>query len=163
MLAAAAGLPCSRVGDVDPARNARDAEVIVVARAVEYLSEPRPASGDGPPRRGSIAFDVVRSLKGRSVPTRLVLPGTLTDSDDYNPEPLPYQIVRPEGRRGWCFAETYRRAALFLLLLKSAEGEYTVEWDPLAPNNEQLHGLDDPWIERGAGAVEGAEEEVISR
>lgn len=147
ILVATVGLPCSRVGKVDPAQNAREAEVIVVARAVEYLSEPGPASGDDPPRRGSIAFDVVKSLKGRSVPTRIFLPGTLTDADDYNPEPIPYSIVRPEGLGGWCFAQTYRQGGLFLLLLESRDGEYTAEWDALAPNNEQLHGLDDPWIE----------------
>jgi hypothetical protein len=145
-LVAAAGLPCSRVGQVDPAQNAREAEAIVVARAVEYVSAPERPAQDGAPQ-GSIVFDVVKSLKGRSVPTQIVLPGTLTGEDDFNPEPMPYAIVRMQGRGGWCFARTYRQGGLFLLLLQSREGEYTVEWDALAPNNEQLHGLDDPWID----------------
>jgi hypothetical protein len=144
--ASEAAFPCSRVGDVDPAQNAREAEAIVVARAVEYLSTPNADEQDGA-ARGSIVFDVVKSLKGRGVPTRIVLPGTLKDEDDYNPDTFPYRFVRPQGRGGWCFARTYRQGALFLLMLKTRDGEYTVEWDALAPNNEQLHGLDDPWIE----------------
>ena len=93
-----------------------------------------------------IGFEVVETLKGRGVPRTIPVNGYLDSRDDFNDQPPPYKFVRPMGRSGSCFANRYKRGALFLLLLKIRDGEYAVDWDPLAPVNEQLHSTDDPWL-----------------
>jgi hypothetical protein len=55
--------------------------------------------------------------------------------------------VRPGGRRGSCFANSYRRDAQYLLFLKKPNrGDLTVNWAALAPVNEQLRSAEDPWL-----------------
>ena len=79
---------------------------------------------------------------------RLLFPGTLVDRDDFNPDSVPYTIVRPAGQRGDCDAKEYRLGAEYLFILRpSRRGGLTPHWRPLAPFNEQLRGADDPWIE----------------
>jgi hypothetical protein len=68
-----------------------------------------------------------------------------------NDQPVPYSFVRMGGRRGSCFANTYKQSAQFLLFLgkkpEATEGtEYTPDIDALAPVNEQLHSADDAWL-----------------
>lgn len=79
--------------------------------------------------------------------TSLIIPGTLSEGDDFNDHPPPYRFVRPGGRMGSCFANNYRVGAQFLLLLaKTKSGEYTPSWYALGPVNEQLHSESDPWL-----------------
>jgi hypothetical protein len=77
----------------------------------------------------------------------VVLPGYLMDSDDFNDQRPPYTFVRPGGRAGSCFANSYRSGGQFLLVLKETKGgELTVNWYALGPMNEQLHSDHDPWL-----------------
>jgi hypothetical protein len=77
----------------------------------------------------------------------LVLPGYLVQRDDFNDKPAPYTFVRPGGRAGSCFANSYRQTAQYLLFLKKTKsGELTVNWAALAPVNEQLHSSEDHWL-----------------
>jgi hypothetical protein len=135
----------------------KGADVIVRATAVEYAVPPsvnfvRPGV-ETRSRRGTIRFDTTETIRG-PVAKELILPGELVDHDDFNEKPAPYNIVRPDGRRGSCYASTYRKEAQYLLLLaKNQAGELTIEWFPLAPVNEQLHPVNeqlhsdtDPWL-----------------
>ncbi len=71
----------------------------------------------------------------------------LSDRDDFNDHVPPYRFVRPNGRHGSCYANTYRLGAQFLLILKKkASGEFTVNWSGLGPVNAQLHSSSDPWL-----------------
>jgi hypothetical protein len=89
---------------------------------------------------------VVEVLKGRTPSQELILEGYLSDRDDFNDRPVPYDFVRPEGRHGDCFASSYRGGAEHLLLLRIFKGEARARWGPLAPTNEQVTGADDPWV-----------------
>jgi hypothetical protein len=94
----------------------------------------------------TIRFKVLEVIRGGTQP-ELILPGYLTDTDDFNDQPPPYDFVRPGGRRGSCFANSYRLGSQFLLLLqKRQSGELTVNWYALGPVNEQLHSTNDPWL-----------------
>ena len=138
---------CSRVGDVEPALTVRNAEVIVVASAADYLRQPDSKTRRTGRAESVIRFEVLEIIKGPpDFPQAFTLNGYLSDRDDFNDHPAPYRFVRPEGRGGTCYANDYKQGALFLLLLKTRGDGYTVDWDPLAPVNEQLHSLKDPWI-----------------
>jgi hypothetical protein len=77
----------------------------------------------------------------------VILPGYLTNRDDFNDHPPPYNFVRPNGRSGSCFANSYRLRGQFLMLLKkTSSGTLTVDWYALGPVNEQLRSADDPWL-----------------
>ena len=123
------------------------ADAIVRAAAVEYAvppGDPRIRTTGEPDSR--IRFRVVESIRGGKV-QEVILSGYLSDEDDFNDQEPPYTFVRPGGRHGSCFANTYRRDAEFLLFLqKTPAGEWTVNWYPLAPANEQLHSEEDPWL-----------------
>jgi len=122
------------------------AKVIVRAKALEYAARPDPNMRTTGVPAAKIRFQVIETIRG-PVPSDLVLPGYLSDTDDFNDQPSPYNFVRPGGRQGSCFANTYRSGAQFLLfLVKTKTGEFTVDWYPLGPVNEQLHAGDDPWL-----------------
>lgn len=123
------------------------AEVIVRATAVRYAKAPRGNIRElHEPVGAEIEFRVEEVLKGEGVPEAINLNGYLTDEDDFNDRPVPYDFVRPRGRGGWCSAYEYKRGAEFLLFLKSVEGKLKISWYALAPTNEQLRSADDPWI-----------------
>jgi hypothetical protein len=88
---------------------------------------------------------VLEVIRGK-VPADLFLDGVLVGEDDFNDETSPYDSVRSEGRRGSCFASSYRTGGQFLLLLKKRGSDFTVDWYPLAPVNEQLRSVNDPWL-----------------
>jgi hypothetical protein len=128
------------------------AEVIVWARAEGLANTPA--------RQGALAgnvtrvrFSVLQILKGDRPSTEIEFKGILRDSDDRNDRPIPYDVIRPGGRIGTCFALTYRPGAEYLLLLGRGEhssyaepNELTPYWTPLGPTNEQLlDGARDPW------------------
>ena len=88
----------------------------------------------------------METVRGQRV-SDLVLPGYLVQEDDFNDQRAPYTFVRPGGRAGSCFANSYRADAQYLLFLrKTKTGALTVNWAALAPVNEQLHSADDPWL-----------------
>jgi len=95
-----------------------------------------------------IRFTVLEVVKGKQAGAQIALAGRLVDVDDYNDRPVPYNFVRPSGRRGSCFTQDYRREAEHLLFLEDdAPGTYRVFGVPLSPVNEQLHGETDSWLE----------------
>jgi hypothetical protein len=123
-------------------------EWIVRATATDYAR--RPSNPDlfttGQPD-SLIRFRVDEVLKGTGVPKELAIAGYLFESDDFNDHPAPYDFVRPGGRAGSCFANSYRRGAPHLLMLrKDREGHYTPYWSALDPVNEQLRSENDDWI-----------------
>lgn len=141
---------CSRVGSPDPEPMVEQADVIVRARAAGYHVPP-PEDGelwdDDLEMVSRIRFEVLEILKGDGVPGHLDLSGTLTDRDDPNDHPPPYEFVRPAGRRGNCWAYEYRRGGEFLLLLHHrGDGKLTVDWYALGAVNEQIEGPLDPWV-----------------
>jgi hypothetical protein len=119
------------------------AEVVVRATAIKYIREPQSNIRKYPTE---IEFRVEEILKGKNVPTSLVLNGYLTDRDDYNERPAPYGFVRKGGRGGDCFADNYKREAEFLLFLTEKDGKYWLQHYPLAPINEQIRNKDDEWL-----------------
>ncbi len=124
------------------------AYVIVQAKAVDY--EKRPDDSDWSTDITSspiIRFKVEEIIKGiKNIPNTLLINGYLNQYDDFNDHPPPYNFVRPNGRFGSCFANTYKQNASFLLFLNN---EYTPYWDSLTPVNEQLHSppFDDKWLQ----------------
>lgn len=125
-----------------------DADVIVRARADAYRvapSKPNQPEWEEGELRTKIEFTVLEVLKG-TPPSPLILSGILTEKDDFNDRPPPYDFVRPGGRRGNCWAYEYRKGAEYLIFLKHLNGRYTVNWLALGATNEQLRGSTDPWL-----------------
>ena len=139
--------PCSRLTPVSSVEIVKEADVIVRAIAERYDVAPKNPNvwTTGVPD-STVHFDVLEVIRG-DARTDLTLPGYLSDRDDFNDHPSPYNFVRPGGRAGSCIANTYRSGAQFLLLLKKEQsGELTVNWYGLGPVNEQLHSTNDPWL-----------------
>jgi hypothetical protein len=149
MVCAFDAYPCKTARSVSNIDMVREADAIVWAIAENYTVPPRaptsPTSFDVE-KDSRIRFRVLDVIRGK-VPGNLVLPGVLVDTDDFNDQVPPYNLVRPAGRRGSCFANSYRSGGLFLLMLKKrGDGEFAVDWYALAPVNEQLHSGNDPWL-----------------
>jgi hypothetical protein len=123
------------------------ADVIVRATAVKYVVVPPEPNLVvlGPPD-STVEFKVEETLKGTGLTESLVLNAQLSDKDDYNEKPVPYKIVRPDGQRGSCYANTYKQGAQFLLFLKKTGVGYASDFVPLGPTNEQLKSETDPWL-----------------
>lgn len=128
------------------------ADLIVRATAVRYVVSPHPDTRTTGVPESTIEFKTEEQIWGVNVPDTIVLNGYLTDRDDFNDVPLPYRFVRPEGRSGSCFANSYKKGAQFLLFLKRSNflpetnTGFTIDISALGPTNEQLHGPEDPWI-----------------
>lgn len=153
-LVAVPAWPCSLVRPVPaPADLVRNAEVIVVARA-EGLSDVPGRAGSLAGAKTQVTFSVLRVLKGELPGGELTFNGVLTDRNDSNDRPVPYDFVRRGGRSGNCFALNYRQGAEYLLMLRRGDSDadaqpktLTPYWSPLAPTNEQVLGAnDDPWV-----------------
>jgi hypothetical protein len=139
--------PCSIMGPISNVRLVNDADAIVLAKAMEYSVPPANTAliTTGVPD-STVRFKVIESLRG-GITSDLILPGYLSDTDDFNEQPAPYTFVRRNGRHGSCFANTYRDGGQFLLFLKkTSTGGQTVNWYALAPVNEQIHPVSDPWL-----------------
>jgi len=144
---AALALPCTIVGSISPNEMVRRADAIVRAVAVEYATAPaNPGALTTGVPDSVVRFKIAEVLKGKAVPQELLLPGYLSERDDFNDHKAPYTFVRPGGRSGSCFANSYRRGAEFLLVLKNIGTSFTVNWYALGPVNEQLKSHDDPWL-----------------
>lgn len=97
--------------------------------------------------RGWVRFRPTEILRGPFPNREFWLQGDLVDGDDFNQDPVPYRVVRPAGQRGDCYASEYRLGGEYLFLLKKdAGGLLTAWWVPLAPLNEQISGVQDPWL-----------------
>lgn len=122
------------------------ADVIVRATAQRYITEPDLNMRTTGTPDSTVEFKVEEVLKGAAVPEKVVLNGYLSDRDDFNDVRIPYKFVRPGGRHGSCFANTYKQKAQFLLFLKKGEEGYTPNISALGPTNEQLRSEHDPWL-----------------
>jgi hypothetical protein len=116
--------PCTIAGPVSPEEVVRGADAIVRVTAIEYASPPKdPTSWTTGEPDSRVRFRTIEVLKGLDVPATVVLPGYLVARDDFNELKSPYTFVRPGGRSGSCFANSYRQNGEFLLMLKrQAEG-----------------------------------------
>ena len=123
------------------------ADAVVRAKAVEYFTppvDPKLVTNGMPDSR--VRFKVLEVIRGANT-SEVVLPGNLVETNDFNDQQAPYTFVRPGGRSGSCFANSYRQGAEYLLFLKRTKtGELSANWAALAPVNEQLHSADDPWL-----------------
>jgi len=122
------------------------ADIIVRAIANKYIKGPDPMIRTTGIPESLVEFEVDEILKGIDVPKTLILNAYLSTEDDYNDQKPPYTFVRPNGRSGSCYANTYKQGASFLLFLKVTDGGYTSNISALGPTNEQLHDTDDPWL-----------------
>jgi hypothetical protein len=127
------------------------ADFIVRATAVKYIVSPVPNTRTTGVPESTIEFKVEETIWGGDVPSTIVLHGYLTDTDDFNEVPPPYQFVRPGGRAGSCFANSYKQGAQFLLFVKrgahkASTSGYTTNINALGPTNEQIRGAEDPWV-----------------
>jgi hypothetical protein len=163
-LALIVGQTCRRIGPVSVDKICLNADAIVRASAIEYLQAPE---GDlrelNVPRQVSIRFKVNEVIKGQRIAKELVINGYLTNTDDFNDRPVPYDFVRPGGRHGNCTAYEYKRGAEFLLFLKMVGGQLTPYWEALAPTNEQVHSTTDPWIAWVKERLQALEKEKVKK
>jgi hypothetical protein len=125
-----------------------NADLIVLVKAVTYDKPPvDPMFRTNGVTDSVVKFQVLEVVRGKG-PSELTLHGYLNQADDFNDQKPPYTFVRPGGRSGSCYANTYREGAIYLLFLKRSgeTREFTVNWAALAPVNEQLHSNEDPWL-----------------
>jgi hypothetical protein len=139
-------IACQRTTPFDPVVMVDKADVIVRAIAVKYLEPPAGDLRTSRQPESKVEFKVEETLKGEDVPKTLLINGYLSDKDDFNDIAVPYHFVRPGGRSGSCFANTYKTGGSFLLILKKTNSGYTPYWDALMPTNEQLRSSEDPWL-----------------
>jgi hypothetical protein len=126
----------------------REAEVVVRAVA---LGSATPGRVLKPWQPDTLAFEVREVPKGRNVPDTVRFRGVAADWDDFQDGPVPYLSHRLRYSEGSCINAFYRIGAEYLLLLgrRGADKEpdgLSPYWTILAPTNEQLRGLDDPWL-----------------
>jgi hypothetical protein len=152
---AAPAWPCSVVGPLPSAeRLVRDAEIIARVRAEGLASTPGRAGLFLAASPTQVKFAILEVLKGRLSSSTIEFNGSLTERDDRNDRPVPYDFIRPAGRGGNCFALTYKAGAEYLLFLRRGKhesdaqpNELTPYWAPLSPTNEQLFdGARDAWF-----------------
>jgi len=139
------GVGCSRIYPYNLSELFR-ADQIVRATAVKYIIPPDPNTWTTGVPPSTIEFKIEEKIWGVDVPNIIVLNGYLTNRDDFNEVPLPYRFVRPGGRAGSCFANSYKEGAQFLLFVKRSGSGYTTDFSALGPTNEQLHSPEDPWV-----------------
>ena len=159
LLGGARAFACSIVGSpADGLLLAQSADAVVRAVAVESLPHPAAVVDEMTEfDRESVRFRVEEVLVGDTSLSEVVLPGRVVSGDDWNDHAPPYRFVRPDGRRGSCFASQYRRGGLYLLFLEDTESGLGLLRKPLAPVNEQLRGEQDPWLLYVKGLLTGLE------
>jgi hypothetical protein len=143
----ATGWACSVAKITSNVDLVRQADAVIRAKAVEYARSPSDPNlwTTGVPD-SMVRFKEVEVIRGVDA-SGLILPGYLVQKDDFNDQQAPYSFVRPGGRAGSCFANSYREGAEYLLFLKKTNsGHFTVNWAALAPVNEELHSSEDAWL-----------------
>lgn len=132
---------CSAPRDWTPDSLLLESDGVYRAIAIDYLMPQPSVLSRWRESNPQISFQIVETLKGNAE-TQLFITGVLAEKDDLNDRPVPYDFVRPAGRRGSCQAEEYRRGAEYLLIIKDG----SPYWSVMAPTNEQLLGPSDPWL-----------------
>lgn len=108
------GFACSVERIPSASELVRRAEVLVRARA-EGLSATTARAGILPGGTTRVRFRVLEAIKGALPTTTIEVTGLVSEQDDPNDRPVPYDFVRPRGRHGNCFALEYRQGAEYLL------------------------------------------------
>jgi hypothetical protein len=114
------------------------ADAIYRANANEYVV---PINTNSQAKSPLVTFVILETIKGPSKKS-IQFPGALTQLNDKNDMAAPYDFVRPAGRRGNCFATTYKLGQEYLLFIKGG----TPYWSRLAPTNEEVAGKTDAWV-----------------
>jgi hypothetical protein len=142
----AQSMACTVMSVRGPRQIVRTANLIVRDTAVHYV---KPHTGDvwttGVPK-STVGFDVLEVLRGRLKGDEILLHAYLSHENDFNDHPVPYTFVRRNGRRGSCYANTYRKGAQFLLFLQAREEGLAMNWCAPRPVNEQITGELDRWL-----------------
>ncbi|OGU28112.1 MAG: hypothetical protein A2057_00035 [Ignavibacteria bacterium GWA2_35_9] len=155
---------CQRGGPVVLSYTCKISDYIIRAQAEEYAKEPQnPNRYTTGVADSKVEFKILEILKGDSISGSIILNGYLNEKDDFNDHAVPYNFVRSNGRRGSCYANTYKKGAEYLLFMKKISEGFTVNIDPLAPVNEQLHSSNDPWVYYIKGLLKGLEESNITK
>src|SRR5215831_18495316 len=119
-LTAEVGFSCTATAGYDPKTMVGAADLILRVRAVEY-SDPPPTLS---PRMAAefvpaanVDFLVEDVVKGKYEKTSIILPGYLTEQDEWNRQDQhpPYASARPSADAG-CFAHGYHKGGVFLLV-----------------------------------------------
>src|SRR5215831_9896527 len=138
------------------------ADLILRVKALEYSGPPPTLSSRMTARfvpAANVDFLVEEVVKGKYEKAHIILPGYLNEQDEWNRKDQnpPYASARPSAD-GRCYAITYRKGGLFLLMLRKWDGSfgttlvgqstdgYTLGL-PLGPVNEQLRSSDDRWVQ----------------
>ena len=140
---------------VGPARNhttaalVKKADTIVIAVAREFTStHPDPTLWFVPDDGMRVRFEILETLKGKRTSSPLIVPGWVSETDDFNDADLGANWARPQGRYGNCFAIWYRLGGTYLLFLKRvADGTLTPYWWALGRVNDQVHPGRDEWVD----------------
>src|SRR5262245_7330818 len=131
---AAPAWPCSRVGPPPSAeRLVDDAEVMARVRAEGLSSTPGRTGIFLAASPTQVRFAILELLKGRLSSSAIEFNGSLTERDDRNDRPVPYDFIRPGGRGGNCFALAYKAGAEYLLLLRRGEHQSDAQPTELTP------------------------------
>jgi hypothetical protein len=154
MSVAAPAWPCTAIMLASAERLVADAEVIARVRAEGLSSTPGRVDSVLAASPTQVRFAILELLKGDLSSSTIEFNGSLTNGDDRNDRPVPYDFIRPGGRGGNCFALTYRTGAEYLLLLRrdtrpsdAEPNQLTPYWAALRPTNEQLFdGAADAWF-----------------
>ncbi len=104
-------LACLRATPVSVFEVIDGADVVVRATATEYIVAPQGDDRTTGVPESRVRFKVEEVLRGPSAFSAFELNGYLGNADDFNDRTPPYTFVRPGGRAGSCFANTYRRGA----------------------------------------------------
>lgn len=96
---------------------------------------------------------MLKVFKGAFGADEIVFNGEIAKKDDWNDRPVPYDFIRPGGRRGNCYALGYRVGAEYLLLLQESDASavdvarWSPYWSALGPTNEQIRGENGAWVQ----------------
>lgn len=76
----------------------------------------------------------------------LEISGYIWDKDELVPgREIPIRSARPSAD-GQCVTMGYTANGWYLLMLKRRKGRLTPYWEALSPTNEQVSGINDPWV-----------------
>ena len=114
------------------------ADAIYRANANEYVA---PININNLAKSALVTFTILETIKG-PLKKSIQFPGVVTELNDKNDMPVPYNFVRPAGRSGHCFATSYKIGQEYLLFIKGG----TPYWSRLAPTNEEVAGKTDAWV-----------------
>lgn len=134
----------------------READVIVVARAIGYVPEKKagPIGAVPSDRLPVIDFEPIRVLKGSVDRSLRFAGGFKAELSKSRADEIPYNHVGRTGPAS-CYALDYGEGYLYLFMLKNRQGkDYTPYWSVLSPTNEYVKGVDDPWVKWVAAEIE---------